>query len=60
MAGGVIAYCATMAMGITFMSLHQIVIGISVSFILMVVGSLLTKQQNNETVQAVFFPEYDK
>lgn len=58
--GGVLAYCATMAMGITFMSLHQIVIGISVSFVLMVVGSLATQKQNTPAMRKVFFPEYEK
>lgn len=55
--GGVIAYCTCMAFGISFMSLHQIVIGISVSFILMIVGSLLTKKDEDEKMKAVFFPE---
>lgn len=58
--GGVLAYCATMAMGITFMSLHQIVIGISVSFVLMVVGSLATQKQNTPAMRKVFFPEYEE
>lgn len=60
MAGGVLAYCGTMAMGITFMSLHQIVIGISVSFVLMVVGSLATQKQNTPAIRKVFFPEHEE
>lgn len=57
---GTLAYCGTMAAGITFFGLHQIVIGISVSLIGMVVGSLLSKPKNDVAeleARAVFFGE---
>ena len=57
MAGGALAYCATMAAGFTLFGLHQIVIGISVSLILMIAGSLLSKPDEDPDMHAVFFPE---
>lgn len=59
MAGGVVAYCACMAAGITFFGMHQIVIGITVSFVLMVVGSLLGKPNDPKALEP-FFPEEEK
>ena len=44
MVGGVIVYCACMAAGVTFFGMHQIVIGITVSLALMVVGSLASSR----------------
>ena len=55
MAGGTLAYCACMALGFKLFGLHQIVIGISVSLLLMVVVSLLTKQEGEESLE-LFFP----
>lgn len=60
MVGGTLSYCITMGFGITFFGLHQIVIGISVSFICMVIGSLVSKSRDEEverTMLAVFFGE---
>lgn len=60
MIGGTLAYCVTMGLGITFFGLHQIVIGISVSLLCMVVGSLVSKPKDalqEQKVRAVFFGE---
>ena len=56
MAGGTIAYCATQALHFKFLGLHQIVIGITVSLVLFVLGSYFGKP-SNERVLRVFFPE---
>ena len=55
MAGGTLAYCACMALGLKLFGLHQIVIGISVSLVLMVVVSLLTNREDPATL-VLFFP----
>ena len=55
MAGGTLAYCACMALGLKLFGLHQIVIGISVSLLLMVVVSLLTKREDEQSLE-LFFP----
>lgn len=55
MAGGTLAYCATMAVGFKIAGLHQIVIGITVAFVLMVVGSYLGKEKPSSKMEA-FFP----
>ena len=55
MIGGVLAYCITMACGITFFGLHQIVIGLLVSGVFMIVGSLLGKP-SSQTATKIFFP----
>ena len=59
MAGGVVAYCACMALGVKVAGLHQIVIGIAVAGVLMVAGSLLDARTDAECAQVneVFFPE---
>ena len=54
--GGVLSYCATMALGIKVFSLHQIVIGIGVSLILFLIGNSLGKP-TEEKVLRVFFPD---
>ena len=56
MAGGTLAYCVCMALGITAFGLHQIVIGITVSFALMVAGSLLKPPASGSDVLDVYFP----
>ena len=56
MAGGTAAYCIAMAAGFKLFGLHQIVIGIPVALVLMIAGSLVTKNSDDE-MQAVFFPE---
>lgn len=55
MAGGTVAYCAAMAAGFKIAGLHQIVIGITVAFLLMVVGSCLGKKDASPKIEA-FFP----
>lgn len=55
MAGGVLAYCGCMAAGVTVFGLHQIVIGITVSLVLMVAGSLLGKPTEKKHLEP-FFP----
>lgn len=60
MVGGVAAYCICMAMKIKVLSLHQIVIGISVGLILFLIGNALGKR-SDEKMLHIFFPEhYDK
>ena len=59
MAGGVATYCICMAAGITFFGMHQIVIGITVSFVLMVIGSLAGKPSEPDALEP-FFPEEEK
>lgn len=56
MGGGTIAYCATMAAGFKVMGLHQIVIGITVSLVLFLIGSYMGKPTERQ-VLAEFFPE---
>lgn len=56
MAGGALAYCVAMALGFKLFGLHQIVIGITVSLVLMVVGSYLGKPSDKKKLE-VFFPE---
>ena len=56
MLGGVICYCASMAMQIKVFDLHQIVIGIGVSLLLFLVGTYIGKPQE-EKVLRTFFPE---
>lgn len=51
---GVLSYCTVMTLGLKVFGLHQIVIGITVSLIAMVIGSLLG---NKEQVNKVFFCE---
>lgn len=55
MAGGTLSYCVTMALGFKIMGLHQITIGITVSLVLMVVGSLLGKPNSKSTLE-LYFP----
>ncbi|MCD8198626.1 MAG: sodium/pantothenate symporter [Phascolarctobacterium sp.] len=56
MAGGVIIYCTTMALKITFFDLHQIVLGIGCSLILFLLGNMLGNPVNRRTLET-FFPE---
>lgn len=56
MAGGTLAYCATMALGFKVADLHQIVIGIAVAGACMLVGSLAGRHAPAEHLGA-FFPD---
>lgn len=56
MGGGTIAYCLTMALGFKVMGLHQIVIGITVSLLLFLLGSHYGKR-TDKAVLAKFFPD---
>ena len=56
MGGGTIAYCLTMALGFKVMGLHQIVIGITVSLLLFLLGSYYGKR-TDKAVLAKFFPD---
>lgn len=56
MAGGVLAYCTTMALQIKFFDLHQIVIGIGASLIFFLIGNALGKE-HDEHILRIFFPE---
>ncbi|ACV21525.1 Pantothenate permease [Slackia heliotrinireducens] len=55
MAGGVLVYCLAMYFGFKIGGLHQITIGITVSFILMIIGSLATKADDPKRLE-MFFP----
>lgn len=55
MAGGTLAYCVCMGLGLKVADLHQIVIGVVVAGVLMVVGSLATKPSDREALEP-FFP----
>ena len=59
MGGGTVVYCLTQAMGFKFLGLHQIVIGITCSLAFFIAGSLLGKQESEETL-AIFFPKEEK
>ena len=52
--GGTISYCVTMFFGLKIAGIHQILIGISVSLICMIIGSLIGKK-NDESVLSVYF-----
>ena len=56
MLGGVVSYCACMALQIKIFDLHQIVIGITVSLLLFLAGTCIGKPQD-ENVLRTFFPE---
>jgi sodium/pantothenate symporter len=55
MAGGVAAYCTAMAFRVPLGGFHHIVLGIIVSFVLFVIGSLIGKPRE-EAALRVFFP----
>jgi sodium/pantothenate symporter len=55
MGGGTLAYCATQALHLKFLGLHQIVIGITASLVFFLIGTYLGKPQE-EKVLDVFFP----
>ncbi len=54
MLGGTVSYCVTMALGIEVMHLHQIVIGMAVSLVLMVIGSKIGKPSSPEVLKEYF------
>ncbi len=54
MVGGTVSYCVTMAMGVKVLDLHQIVIGITVSLILMVIGSRVGKSTDEKVLDIYF------
>ena len=56
MFGGVVAYCATMALGFKVFSLHQITIGITTSLLFFLIGNALGKAPDMETLK-LFFPD---
>lgn len=56
---GDLVYCVCMAIGFRPFGLHQIVIGITVSLLCMVVGSLLGKPSSKAAMD-VFFPQESK
>jgi sodium/pantothenate symporter len=56
MTGGVASYCLAMALRLPLSGSHQIVIGIGVSFILFIAGSLCGKPNDEKTLR-LFFPE---
>ncbi len=56
MVGGVVVYCTLMALGIKPFGLHQIVVGISLSLVLMLVGSSIAGRKRASKPDPVFFP----
>ncbi len=54
MVGGTVSYCVTMALGVKVLDLHQIVIGILVSFVLMVIGSKIGKPADEKVLDIYF------
>lgn len=52
--GGTLSYCVTMFFGLKIADIHQILIGITVSLICMVIGSMIGKK-NKEEVLNVYF-----
>jgi len=56
MGGGVLAYCVCMALSIKAFSLHQIVIGITASFIFFVIGNRIGRRTDEATLR-LFFPD---
>ncbi len=54
MVGGTVSYCVTMALGVEVMHLHQIVIGISVSLVLMILGSKLGRPAAPDVLKEYF------
>lgn len=54
MAGGAAAYCVSMAMGITVLGIHQILIGIGLSLVLMILGSFKGKHTSKEVLDLYF------
>lgn len=56
MIGGTVLYCLAQGLGFKIMGLHQIVIGISVSLILFIIGTYLGKPEDKKAL-ADFFPE---
>lgn len=56
MFGGVLCYCAAMALKIKVFDLHQIIIGIAVSLVFFLIGNCIGKQENDKVLK-IFFPE---
>lgn len=54
MIGGTIVYCFTQAIGFKVFNLHQITIGISVSLILFLIGSMVGEKTDEETLKEFF------
>ena len=56
MVGGVVVYCASMALKIKFFDLHQIVLGILCSLLLFLIGNYYGRKTDQKTLE-IFFPE---
>ena len=52
---GTIIYCAAQAAGFKILNLHQIIIGISISLILFLIGTYFGKSSDEKTLK-IFFP----
>lgn len=55
MAAGTISYCVTMGLGLTVGGIHQILIGIVVSVLCMIIGSLTGDKERGDVLE-VYFP----
>ncbi len=54
MAGGTLAYCITMVLGFKLFGIHQILIGMAVSILGMVIGSVATKPTEKKVLDVYF------
>ena len=55
--GGTLSYCVTMFFGLKIADIHQILIGITVSLICMVIGSVVGKKNKEEVLSVYFITE---
>ena len=55
MAAGTLSYCVTMGLGFTIGGIHQILIGIMVSLLCMIIGSLTGEKETGDVLD-VYFP----
>ena len=52
--GGTVCYCVTMLFGLKIANLHQILIGISVSLVCMLIGSIVGKKTDDKVLKLYF------
>lgn len=57
--GGTLSYCVTMFFGLKIANIHQILIGITVSLLCMVIGSLIGKKNKREVLEVYFHMKED-
>ena len=52
--GGTVCYCVTMFFGLKIANLHQILIGITVSLVCMLIGSVAGKKTDEKVLKLYF------